>query len=596
MEGKWRGYDWVIFVIRLIVFISVLHNASVAQEKLTIPYWIVLLLAGISYIVPFILLLRSRTAYFYAEIFFLGALTPVFSMADATLVGNFISYSLMIGFYQDQKIKRWSIPLTLAVLLLAPIPSLFSNLISYISVLISGFVFYGLGLMFHHLIQSKLEIQRKNEIIEQQYAALEQYAKQVEQTAVLQERNRISTAMQHSVSHTFASLIIKMEMVQKKLEESHISDLIEITHKGMKEVQDAIHQLEGLDVEISVKDTMMNIVDHVRQNNPIMMEFVVKGEEPAVSKQTLHLISRCLQELLINAINIGKAEMLLVTLQFGKDYLELRLEDDGTGSEQERIRDGLSKLTDSLTLIKGEFSLTSFLNKGHTATVKVPIIEEEEKDLLKLLVVDSNRLVRESLIHLFELQGGMKVVGHGESAEEAIRHCESQKPDVILVDSNQENGSGIQPTLRLKQIYPNAKIIILSNHDLVEEAIEAIHAGAEGYVSKNIPLRELTSKLRLVHLGERIISQSVAKQLIEQMLHTDQTKVRQERWQQEHGLTDREIEVLRCLADGLKYKEISEMLFLAEGTVRNYISTIYSKLEVRDRKQAAQKAVQGGIL
>lgn len=111
-----------------------------------------------------------------------------------------------------------------------------------------------------------------------------------------------------------------MEMVQTELGEPLLNDLIEITHRGMVEVRDAIHQLDGLDVEIPVKETMMNIIEHVRQTSPVTIEFVMKGEEQAVSKQTLLTISRCLQELLTNVIQIGKAEMILVTLQFGADY------------------------------------------------------------------------------------------------------------------------------------------------------------------------------------------------------------------------------------------------------------------------------------
>jgi two-component system, NarL family, sensor histidine kinase FusK len=584
MEGKWKLNDWVLFGIRLIVFISVLYNASVFQDELFIPLSMVIILVGLSYIVPLLLLLKSRRLYFTAEVIFLAALTPIFSFTDTTLTGNFVTYSIMIGFYQEHQTKSWRRWIVLAVLVLGPVLYLSTSPISYISVVISGLVFYGLGLMFNQLLFAKEEIQRKNEIIEQQYRVLEAYAKQVEQSAILQERNRISTSLQHSVSDTFAGLILKIESVQGRLGETLLDDLIGSAYHGLAQVRDALDQLEDLDVDIPVKETMMSIVDNVRKTSPIQLEYIVKGEEKPLSKQAMLTLSRCLQEMLWNAIKIGKAQMIVVTVSFEANQIELRVEDDGIGTENERMADGLATLTEQLAVLRGEFTLSSFLNKGHTALCKIPILVDTKEETMKVMIVDPNPYVRESLVHLLELQSSLQVVGKAGHTEEAIRLCEEKLPDVIVLDANLEK---IHLTQRLKQVHPSVKIIILTSDDVVEEAVEAIDAGAEGYISKQTPMRELITKIRLVYMGETIISQNVAKQLIAQMKNpSDQAKTRQEKWQQEYGLTEREVEVLHYLAEGLKYKEISERLFLAEGTVRNYISNIYSKLEVNNRKQA----------
>jgi hypothetical protein len=185
MEGKWNLHDGVLFGIRLIVFISVLYNASVYQDQLFIPFWLVIVLVGLSYILPFLLLLKSRRLYFTAEVIFLAALTPIFSFADPTLTGNFVTYSIMVGFYQEYRTKSWSRWIVLSILVFGPILYIFTSAVSYISVVISGLVFYGLGIMFNLLQYAKEEIQRKNEVIEQQYRVLEAYAKQVEQSAIL---------------------------------------------------------------------------------------------------------------------------------------------------------------------------------------------------------------------------------------------------------------------------------------------------------------------------------------------------------------------------------------------------------------------------
>jgi two-component system, NarL family, sensor histidine kinase FusK len=360
--------------------------------------------------------------------------------------------------------------------------------------------------------------------------------------------------------------------------------LIESTYHGLTEVRDALHQLEGLDVDIPLKETMMSIVDNVRKTSHVKLEYMIKGDEKPLSKQAMLTLSRCLQEMLMNALKIGQAQMMVVTLSFEAAHLELRVEDDGIGSENERMADGLSKLTEQLAVLRGEFTLSSFLNKGHTALCKIPYIIDSKEDVLKVMIADANPFVRESLVNLLELQSSLQVIGKAGDTEEAIRLCAEKHPDVIMLDANMEK---IHLTQRLKQVHPSVKIIILTSDDVVEEAVEAIDAGAEGYISKQTSMRELITKIRLVYMGETIISQNVAKQLIAQMKNpSDHAKIHQEKWQQEYGLTEREVEVLQYLAEGLKYKEISELLHLAGGTVRNYISNIYSKLEVNNRKQA----------
>lgn len=211
MKEKWKWYDWVLFSMRILVFISVYYNASVVKDQWFIPYWSITLLITLSFIVPPVLLLKNRRLYFYSELLFLVLLTPLFSIIDKTLVGTFITYSLFVGFYREESLKRWSIILPSVIMLLCPLPTLFSSSVTYISILISGFVFFGLGLIFHSLIQAKEELAAKNNIIEQQYKALEQ----------MQESKKRMLA---DISHDLKTPITTIQGYSKALHEGLVLD------------------------------------------------------------------------------------------------------------------------------------------------------------------------------------------------------------------------------------------------------------------------------------------------------------------------------------------------------------------------------------
>ncbi|RIX51443.1 response regulator [Paenibacillus nanensis] len=598
IQQKWNGYDWIMFIIRAIVFISVLYNVAVVKDDFQIPFWIIIVGIGLSYIVPFLLLLRNRTWYVAAELLFLLMLTPVFAPVDSTATGNFVTYTLMLGFYQSLAGNRWrSILAVAAVMAIGSLPSLWDSFVSYISILISAFVFYGLGIMFNALLCARNEIAEKNRIIEQQYRALEQYAAQVKHTAALQERNRISTELHHSVSHTFASLILHMETLQNRPSgEADLQPLIEHTQRGMLEVRAALQQLEPLNVAVSLSEAAAPIIQEVGKRMSGKIELVVKGEEAPLSRPVIHAFTQCLHELLTSIAQAGQAHMVLVTLAYMAAHIEMRVEDDGAMSEEERWNAGMASVTEQMSVIGGAFDMHSFLNKGVTAVCRAAIKNEADQPSIRVLVADHSSLVRDSLVTLLSLQSDMEVIGHTDSSEDAIRLGLTMHPDVILLDSSMKDSSGKPLTLSLKEATPQTRIMVMTSSDDVEEAYESIHAGAEGYLSKNTPLRELMAKLRLVHMGETMISHAMAKRFLRQTRSSDESAQQIESWKQSYGITDREMEVLYCLADNLKYKEISEKLFLAEGTVRNYISSIYSKLQVKNRDEATSKALQEGVL
>lgn len=220
---------------------------------------------------------------------------------------------------------------------------------------------------------------------------------------------------------------------------------------------------------------------------------------------------------------------------------------------------------------------------------------------IKVLIVDDQGLIRESLSIVLNMEEQLKVVGLAKDGNEAVQMCESLLPDVVLMDINMPNLDGVSATKVIKEKWPGIKVIILTSYQDVDYVVSALANGAEGYLLKSLHPRSLASSIRLVHSGGTLITKEMASSLISSQLHRGgdlslaKSGKSAQNLTQLYGLSEREVEVLKLLADGLRNNEISERLYLSAGTVKNYISNIYAKLEVKGRREAATKAKSEGF-
>ncbi|HEY52449.1 MAG TPA: response regulator transcription factor [Caldilineae bacterium] len=214
---------------------------------------------------------------------------------------------------------------------------------------------------------------------------------------------------------------------------------------------------------------------------------------------------------------------------------------------------------------------------------------------IRLLLVDDQRLMRDGLRTLLELEGDLVVVGEAENGEEALTLYEKRQPDVVLMDVRMPVMDGVEATRRLRQRWPDARVIILTTFDDDEYVFEGLRAGARGYLLKAVSGEELAGAIRTVAAGGALIDPSVTRKVVAEFARLGQTR-RSGPTKLVEPLSEREEEVLRFIANGYTNKEIAGRLFLAEGTVKNYVSSILGKIGVRDRTQAALKAKELGLL
>jgi len=213
--------------------------------------------------------------------------------------------------------------------------------------------------------------------------------------------------------------------------------------------------------------------------------------------------------------------------------------------------------------------------------------------MINVLVADDQELIRQSLQIVLDSKEGIQVIGAAANGQEVIQLVRKQRPDVILMDIRMPKVDGVQCTQIIKESYPDVKIIILTTFDDDEYVYNALKYGASGYLLKGVSMDELESAIRTVYSGKAMINPDIATkvlQLFSRMAQSDYTIPVGTRAVED--ITDTEWKIINCVEKGATNKEIAETLKLSEGTVRNYLSAILNKLDLRDRTQLAIWAVQ----
>lgn len=213
---------------------------------------------------------------------------------------------------------------------------------------------------------------------------------------------------------------------------------------------------------------------------------------------------------------------------------------------------------------------------------------------IRVLVVDDQTLIREGLASLLMMQPDLEVVGKAADGRAAIALVAAHTPDVVLMDVRMPGLNGIAATREIHQRWPDIRIIVLTTFDDDEYVYEALRAGAAGYLLKNADPDHLTRAIRAVHAGQSILDPAVTQKVIQYFTRAAATQPTQIALTER--LTDRERAVLRGMVDGLSNNAIAEQLSLSEGTVKNHLTHIFQKLDVKDRAQAVRRAVEWGLL
>lgn len=202
---------------------------------------------------------------------------------------------------------------------------------------------------------------------------------------------------------------------------------------------------------------------------------------------------------------------------------------------------------------------------------------------IKVMLVDDEQLIRSGSKIMLETYPDIEVIHQAGNGREAFECCQMEVPDVVLMDIRMPVSTGIEGTKLIKEAYPEVKIVMVTTFQDTEYIVEAMQYGASGYLLKDSSYEAIYDGIKVALSGKVVMDATVSEKLV--MQPKAQTTTNQQTDISSLGLTEREIELIRLVSQGLNNKEISEALFLSEGTVKNNISTILSKLALRDRTQ-----------
>ncbi len=208
---------------------------------------------------------------------------------------------------------------------------------------------------------------------------------------------------------------------------------------------------------------------------------------------------------------------------------------------------------------------------------------------IRVLITDDHGIVRKGIRALLATEKGIEVVGEAGDGAEAVEKAAALKPDVVLMDLVMPGVDGVEATQRITAQLPGVRVLVLTSFAADDKVFPAVKAGALGYLLKDSSPEELVGAIRRVHKGEPSLEPSIARKVLQELSHPSKAKPTTD------PLTERELDVLRLIAQGMSNKEIAEKIFVAEWTVRTHVSNILGKLHLASRTQAALYALRSGI-
>ena len=223
----------------------------------------------------------------------------------------------------------------------------------------------------------------------------------------------------------------------------------------------------------------------------------------------------------------------------------------------------------------------------------------EPTNPVRVMVVDDQQLMRDGISSLLSIQENIEVIGAAANGQEAIEQALIEQPDVILMDVRMPVMDGVTATRQIRYQLPTCQVLMLTTFDDEEYIVKALVAGASGYLLKDIPAQDLAKAIQLAHRGIYQLEPSIVGKLvgaIDDIAPKTLPASDKSPSQQLDKLTEREVEVLRLIATGATNREIAEELVISEGTVKNHVSNILSRLGLRDRTQAAIYARERHLL
>ena len=462
-----------------------------------------------------------------------------------------------------------------------------------------------IGVSFSIILSKKNKLKmllKENEtqlrVIENQNKTLQSFTAQVESLVREDERIRSEEMAKKKMEKFFASLFYEMQNNLSSPDVSSVKGKIQDTIMSYRNRLDNMlsPETEMGSLEYEIHERAISFID----STGIKIHIQIDGDSGGLPRTLRAVVLRALQDFTIRSIMYMNATEIKVNCGIKEDQIMFSISDNGIDSTGD-FEEAFQLLTQKVKEHNGYIEIISVRGRGNLLTVQLPYKDVRARKI-KTLIVDGDELARESVNMVLRNEEDIVILGLIDNGSKAITYCESEQPDVVVMDLQLSGASnGVETARVIKQRWPSMKVIILTNDHEVQPAVEAIEAGVDAFLLKSISPKNLAVSIRFLMDGGVLLSKQTSSLLANKILSNEKLESLEKQFIaqnviKEYGLRDKEVQILEQLALGKKYKEIAAALFISEGTVRNYLSGLYLKLNVEDRQQAVEKALRLGII
>jgi len=428
------------------------------------------------------------------------------------------------------------------------------------------------------------------------------------EAAINQERARIAREMHDTLAQVLGYVNTKAQAVHRMLSHGSVEEAVvqleQLASAARSAYADLREDILGLRTSVNserrLKDSLLDYIRTWEQQSSIKVELEIDPDvdlDAIPSSAEIQLL-RIIQESLANVRKHSNASSAKVKFEEVDNWLQVTIEDDGQGfdvHDQGRSdfpRFGISMMKERAEAIGGLLCINSEPGVGTTVIVRIPISHEIEdmtnKTGLRVVIADDHALFRDGIKSLLESEG-FQVVGEASNGQEAVELVHNLSPDLVLMDLSMPVMGGLDAIRLISADKPSVKVIVLTASEEDKDLFEAIKAGAQGFIPKNLESEEFFQLLRNVIRGEPAITPRLAGKLIDEFSRPVRSSSLQ-------MLTDREQEILQLLVNGVtSTKDLSRQLGVSEHTVKYHLRNILSKLHLQSRAQVVAWAVQHGL-
>lgn len=389
----WHGVEWSLFIVLTgSVLLGLLYALLHMNENEHGNIFLTILALLLSYGVPFLFWRPTyiNTMMYPISVLLTGIPLQIYlswMQEDAYLTIN--CPLMVIGFLTDRKNAWWAAPISLVAMPVAYFLIIHRGLgmgvSELFSIILNAVLFFAIGLSLQRVVTSNektekllAENQRQYYLIHEQNNALEQYANQIEQLTLLEERNRMARELHDTVGHTFTSVIMGMDAVSYLIEaapdkaKEKLDVLRTVTRNGLEEVRRSIHQMVPKEGDMLLSQQLTRLANEFALHTGTQIRFTTVGEEFDIPKQTKLSLIRCLQESLTNAKRHGRATTVEIKLNYVDDGVGIRIEDDGVGTEQLKVGFGINAMQERIFALQGTLQVSSSVGQGTVVECFIP--------------------------------------------------------------------------------------------------------------------------------------------------------------------------------------------------------------------------------